>query len=376
MKYLLVANAYPSETKIYSNAFLHTRVKAYQEQGLDVEVVILSTRVVFDEQFDGVTVKYLDENQLADYVNTHHFETIMFHFMNLKMFEALKMFEREQRIVIWLHGFEAEPWYSRYYNFTETNKTFLTQLERKDTHYEKQKEMFKALYQMDNVTFVFVSRSYKELYVDPYIGVVPERYHIIPNLINTDMFPYYKKDGNARFSICNIRPYTAKNYANDITRDVILALSKKRYFNQLQFHLYGDGKLFKELTAPLKKFNNVHLNQGFVKPSDISLVHQESGIYLGPTRHDSQGVSLCEAMCSGLVPISNDIGAIAEFVEHGKTGFLARRDNVQDMVDYIERLINDEALFLQMSDYAHRSIVNLLNKERIVNKEIEVIQHG
>ncbi|TDL93358.1 glycosyltransferase [Macrococcus brunensis] len=375
MKYLLVANAYPNKDRIYSNTFLHRRVKSYQQKGLEVEVVVMSTKVIHDEIFDGVTVKYMDEYQLTDYVNTcPEIKTILIHFMNQKMFTAVSQIEREVNYIIWLHGFEAEPWYSRYYNYTVSKKALSDQLAKID-YYEKQRNMFQTLYKMDNVTFIFVSESFKKYYVDPFVRQAPPRYYIIPNLIDEKLFPYREKKEADRFKVCNIRPYTAPNYANDITRDVILKLSKKKYFKKMEFSLYGDGPLFKEMTEPLEKFENVQLYQGFVRQDDISDIHAHNGIYLGPSRHDSQGVSLCEAMSSGLVPISNDIGAIAEFVEHGRSGFLAGRDQVDEMVFYIEKLINNPELFMQMSVYASDMIIKKTGTENVIKKELEVMIH-
>lgn len=61
-----------------------------------------------------------------------------------------------------------------------------------------------------NVQFVYVSRGLKEYYVDPFVGVSPQTYKIIPNIIDKHMFPYKEKNEDARFHILSIRPYTAK----------------------------------------------------------------------------------------------------------------------------------------------------------------------
>ncbi|ARQ06526.1 Glycosyl transferases group 1 [Macrococcoides canis] len=376
MKYLLITNAYPSEDKIYSNAFIHRRVKAYQQAGLEIEVVVMTTKVKFDVEYDGVTVKYLDEYQIADYVNNHQFHKLLFHFMNLKMFQAINMMHTVPPIIIWMHGFEAEPWFSRYYNFLSSKQSFLNVMERKDTYFEEVKEMFLAL--MDkkqyDATFIYVSKSYKEKYVDPYLGRVPEHYYIIHNPINESLFPYRQKKAEDRFHICNIRPYTAKNYANDITRDVILGLSKKKYFDKLTFELHGDGPLFDEITKPLERFSNVTLNKAFIQQYEIHEIHARNGIYLGPTRHDSQGVSLCEAMSSGLVPISNDIGAIKEFIADKETGLVAGRDDVEGMIERIDFLINQPDEFLRLSYNAAQEIRRLTGEQIITKKELEVIK--
>lgn len=377
LKLLMITNAYPNKEKIYSNAFLHGRVKSYQEKGHKVEVIVLSTKVTFDEVYDGVTIKYLDEYQIADYVNNQKIDRILIHFINKKMYTALKMMNDCPKVLIWFHGFEAEPWYSRYYNFLASKQTFIQQMIRKDAYYVDTKNMLIDLINDENLQkeFIYTSNSYKTKYVDPYLGIQPDKFYIIPNPIDPDIFKYNPKNEEDRFNICNIRPYTAPNYANDITRDVIIGLSKKKYFKKLTFNLYGDGPLFDNITEPLKKFNNVNLNKGFVHQKDIVNIHKANGIYLGPTRHDSQGVSLCEAMSSGLVPISNDIGAIAEFVEHNESGLLAGRDDVKGMIQHIEYLIKNPKEFIKMSEKASRMIIEQTGKQIVMQKEFEVIEN-
>lgn len=379
-KYLLVCNAYPTVEKVYANGFLHRRVKSYQKAGLDVDVIVITTKVLKDKFYDGVHIKYMDEYQIASHLKEHPYGTALFHFINPKMFYGIKELPKEERpnIVVWLHGFEAEAWHRRYYNFLDDIKKLDAQLERKDTAFETQREFLREIMTSDdyNIKFVYVSKQFKELYADPYIGVVPERFYIIPNIVDEDLFPYHKKGKKDRLNICSIRPYTARNYANDLTADFIKKVSKKRYFKKLTFDLYGDGPLFDKINQPLKKYDNVHLHKRFVPQNEIPDIHKAHGVFLGPSRHDSQGVSIGEAMSSGLVPISNAIGGIPEFVEHEKTGMLASRDDVDEMVAYYDRLYKNPKKYLEMSRAASKRIQQQTGVDTVIKKELEVITSG
>ena len=375
-KYLLISNAYPTAEKLYANAFLHRRVKAYAECGLDITVVVITTRVLKDKYYDGVRIKYMDTHEIASHLHTHDYNTVMFHFVNPKMFYGIKTMPQDKRprSVVWLHGFEAEAWHRRYYNFLGDIKQLDAQLERRDTVYQPQKVFLQDIMTSDeyDISFIYVSEAFKSLYVDPYTEVVPRRYEIIPNIVDERLFPYRKKTAADVKKICSIRPYVSKNYANDITAAVIEQLSRKKYFKELTFNLYGDGPLFDEVTAPLKRFNNVHLHKGFVAQSDISEIHKNHGVFLCPSRHDSQGVSIGEAMASGLVPVSNAIGGIPEFVPEG-TGHLAERDNVDEMVQHFDALYQHPETFLKMSKKAAEFIRKKAGVKAVIDKEIEVI---
>ena len=379
-KYLMICNAYPTLENLYANSFLHRRVKAYQQKGLDVDIVVITTKVLKDKYYDGVHIKYMDEYQIASFLKANDYSTVLFHFINKKMFYGIDQLDAEERpnIAVWLHGFEAEAWHRRYYNFLENINQLDNALERKDTVFETQKEFLQDIMTRNdlNIKFIYVSQRFKELYVDPYVGVVPDNYHIIHNIIDDELFQYHKKSADDRLKICSIRPFTAKNYANDITVEVIKQLSRKKYFHKLEFNIYGDGKLFNVLTNPLKQFENVTLHKGFVKQNDIPLIHKNHGIYLGPSRHDSQGVSLGEAMSSGLVPVTNAIGGIPEFITHKETGMLAARDNVTEMVEHVEYLYKHARKFKKISEQASKSIKQQAGLETVISKEIEVITNG
>src|SRR5699024_4539378 len=103
-----------------------------------------------------------------------------------------------------------------------------------------------------------------------------------------------------------------------------------------------------------------------------TLFRSEHGVFLGPSRHDSQGVSLGEAMSSGLVPISNAIGGIPEFVGHGQTGMLAGRDDVDGMVAHYDRLYKEPKKFLKMSERASGAIRQQAGISTVTRKEIDV----
>ncbi|MBI5975393.1 glycosyltransferase family 4 protein [Staphylococcus canis] len=378
MAYLLITNAYPNKDKIYANAFVHRRVKEYIARDLDVTVVVFTTKIKRDEIYDGVRVKYMDESQLYNHLLYHQYDKLLFHFINYKMFNAVERIENKPDIVVWLHGFEAENWYTRYYNYLASPKALKEQLRKKDEHYPYQQAFLRHLMQRDDirVQFIYVSRGLKEYYVDPFVGVEPKEYYIIPNIIDHKLFPYREKKEEDRFNILSIRPFTAKNYANDLTVRTIQLLSKKSYFKKLTFSIYGDGPLFDQITKPIKHYKNVNLNKMFVPQPEISKIHAENGIYLGPSRHDSQGVSLNEAMSSGLVPISNHIGGIPDFIQHGKSGFLAQRNNVEEMAEYIDYLIKHPDQFLEMSREASSSIQQLTGTHNVIEKEVEVITDG
>ncbi|EYE89506.1 hypothetical protein Q428_02550 [Fervidicella metallireducens AeB] len=197
-------------------------------------------------------------------------------------------------------------------------------------------------------------------------------YEIIPNAVNTDMFKYLEKDEEKRKKILSIRPYSSKKYANDISIKAILELREKSFFNQMEFALYGKGKYFKKLTKELEGLENVKIYNKFLSQREISQIHKNYGIFLCPTRQDAQGVSMCEAMSSGLVPISSNNTAIPEFVKNKETGILT--ENYKEIAGALEYLYKNPEEFKKISKSASEWIKEICSHEKIILRELKIME--
>ena len=169
-----------------------------------------------------------------------------------------------------------------------------------------------------------------------------------------------------------IKSFSSRIYANDLTAQGIVELSKRPWFKNLEFDIYGNGPLFEEVNRPLKKFSNVHLHQQFLNQAEIAAIHKRHGVYIGTTRADTQGVSRCEAMSSGLVPIANTCTAIPEFMDDD-CGILIPAESYVELADAIERLYNDPELFLRLSENAAKRVRRQCSKEATIDKELALI---
>ncbi|MEO7685230.1 MAG: glycosyltransferase family 4 protein, partial [Gemmatimonadaceae bacterium] len=199
-------------------------------------------------------------------------------------------------------------------------------------------------------------------------------YDIIPNPIDTARFPYVIKHPEHRTKVLLIRPFNSRKYANDIAIDAIKRFSRYPEFGQFQFSIHGRGKLFAPLTKRLARFENVSVHEGFLTHAEIRVLHEAHGILLCPTRQDSQGVSMCEAMSSGLVPVASNSTAIPEFVEDGRTGFLTR--DSEEIVAVLRRLYSDAGLFLRMSKAAAEDIRLRTGADHVVAREMDSLRRA
>jgi spore maturation protein CgeB/glycosyltransferase involved in cell wall biosynthesis len=369
--YLVLTNLYPSYEDLYRNGFVHSRVAAYRERGIDVDVFRLrpNDQSVSFHEFHNVDVISGSAEALRQLIIGGSFKTILVHFLDEAMWEVLRDFVDYINIVVWVHGAEIQPWHRRDYNYRNEE-------ERNDA--KKKSDLRMAFWHSvlrpipEKLTLVFVSRYFAEEVMEDIGFRIPEdQYTIIHNPIDTELFNYIPKSSEQRKRILSIRPYASAKYANDLSVNAVLSLKDKPFFSELEFCFIGDGPLFDEILAPLRELDNVTIERRFLSQQEIADFHKSYGIFLTPTRMDAQGVSRDEAMSSGLVPLTNAVAAIPEFVDE-TCGILADAESADEMAEGISNLYENIELFLKMSKAASERVKNQSNKSLIIQREMSL----
>ena len=365
---LLIANNYPSYEDLYRNGFVHSRVKAYKEVGVDVDVFrFQKDTAVSWHEFQDIDVTTGSKIALNRLLSSGRYKHVLVHFLDAEMWDVLSQFVDKVKVTIWVHGADIQPWYRRKFNIS-TLEQKAKAVELSDRRMAFWKSILKPIH--PNMKLVFVSNYFAEEVMEDLGFRLPQSsYEIINNPIDTKLFKYREKPAELRKKILSIRPYASKVYANDITVKCILELSDEPFFNELEFRIIGDGALFEETVEPVRKFSNVIIEQRFLSQTEIAEIHKYYGVFLCPSRMDTQGVSRDEAMSSGLVPITSAVAAIPEFLD-SKKGFLIHDENVSEFATAVKTLFQDVATFQQMSRDASISVQNSRSKEIIVKKEL------
>jgi glycosyltransferase involved in cell wall biosynthesis len=371
VKLFLITNLYPKQEDLYRNAFIHRRVVEYQKRGQEVEILVTSAGERRSYLFEGVTVHEGSKEALTSYLNEQTPDKLLIHFLTPSIMDIFEGLEKKPPLLIWVHGFEALGWYRRCFELGSMGLIKFAAYIPYNMRQMWRMHRFVKKYKNESVQFIFVSNWMKTI-METDAKVKVEHSQIIPNVVETEKFPWKQKDGSLRSKILSIRPYHSRKYANDITVATILELSKRPIFSELEFTLYGKGKLFKTLTDPLRGFENVKLHETFLNQEEIAKAHSENGIFLCPTRQDAQGVSMCEAMSSGLVVISSDNTAIPEYVHDGVHGFTAK--TVLEMADRIEQLYLEPDTFEKLSLQGSNWISEKCCADVVITEEMNLIR--
>ncbi|WP_049945563.1 glycosyltransferase family 4 protein [Candidatus Stoquefichus massiliensis] len=362
LKIAVLAPSYPSYKKPNMMAFIHSRVRAYQRLGIQIDVYTISNNKS-KYIFETVNVYNDNLNNIKQILTNKIYDSIFIHFLNKEIMDVIN---DKNKCYVWVHGFEALSWKRRLFNLNLHFPLYIYQN-------NKQLKCFRNYINHHSDTkFIFVSDWMYRITCHDIKSSI-DNYCIIPNYIDNSIFNYNNKDISQRKKILIVRSFENRKYANDISIKFIKELSKKSYFNELTITIYGVGKYFDKLTQKVTKFNNVNVCNKFMTQEEVAKIHKEYGVFLCPTRQDAQGVSMCEAMSSGLVPITSYNTAIPEFITNKKDGLLCKNNDISTFVDAYELILNDSDFFMKLSESASKRIQYQCSFNNTILKEIKLI---
>jgi spore maturation protein CgeB/glycosyltransferase involved in cell wall biosynthesis/SAM-dependent methyltransferase len=369
---LVLSKQYPAYDDLYKYGFLHTRVRAYARAGHAVDVFRISAHPGQPyREFENIDVANGNAALLRQSLESGRYSNVLVHILDKSMWDVLKDFLDKINITVWAHGSEIQVWQRRAYEFADLSPD---EIARKKKLSDNRRKFWRDVFSntSPNLRFVFVSEWLKRTTEeDMDVSLTADRYMVIPNHVDGAIFDYKVKQAGDRTKLLSIRPYANRTYANDLTVQTILNLSKKPYFQNLSIELCGDGELFDETTAPLANFPNVKLTKGFLTHAEISAKHKSYGVFLTPSRMDTQGVSRDEAMSSGLVPITTNTAAISEFLSK-EEGFLCPPEDATALSAAVEHLFQNPEDFLKKSEAANKRVAYTLAVDKTITRELNL----
>lgn len=370
--YAVLTNHYPSADALYANMFVHARVKAYMEAGLNIRVFTIKrqrTGELREYTFENVHVWDGNADEIAGLLKKQKPRKVLMHFANKMHLNVIEKACQDVPKIVWCHGADVYPAYQRMCNTTNYRRLAafcMAQIE--------QTSAIDQLLSSKNTIFVPVSERLKQDIEEAYgVEMTPERCRVIHNYIDCDRYVYKPKEAEQRFKIACVKSYSSAIYAGDLCAQVVHELAKRPCFDKLEFTFLGKGELFYPSLASLAKYKNVHCQRVFLDAEQLAQLYHANGILLMPTRHDTQGVSRDEAMACGMVPVSSRIAAVPEFVDE-TSGILAGPEDVKAMADAIEALVNDPERFMALSAGAAAQVRRLSGFKQTLQREIDLIE--
>lgn len=372
---LVISPGYPSDDNKYNCGFVHTRVLEYKKMNWNVDVVEINAYLNYGKYiYQDVDVTTGNFFFLRCLLQKKKYKKILIHFFDNNYANVLESVDLSNTMLyFFLHGAETLYWdYPKYASHyfsepLEINDSMRKEFAIKDFYIKKYNEM-------PNCKWIFVTNWTKER-CEELLNIKFNNYDIIPCLINTDLFKFDDKDESLRKKIFVIRKFDDLNsYSLDIVVRIILELSRRDFFKDLEFDIYGSGSLHDLILEPIKDLENVHIHNKFLTHEEIRKVHETHGIALFPTRFDSQAVSSCEAAASGCAVITSDIPGVRQFMPDN-LGIMCDVENYVEYADVVEKMYNDSAYFKKVAKMESESVSSKFGFDNTIKKEIEMYKN-
>jgi len=358
MKIAVFSSRYPSLSNHYSHTFVHTRNKEYTKLGHQVTVFV--PQVTKDNYvLDGVKVELCQTSEMISRLGEYDcFAIHLFHHdINPKIDAGVVydfLLNDDRPLLHFFHGIDGLKIFKHRFHEVFQNKTGLFRAIYRDFYVHKRlKSKIEVLNTKTNVTFVFPS-NWLKIEVQNSFDLTFNKTTIIPNGIDCEKFKFQENLWDLRYNILSIRPLE-KAYACDLTLNVLRGLS-----SSFSATLLGKGSQLTSIKSDIVKNKlNVSIQSDFIPNNQIPIIHQKSGIYLASTKMDTQGVSACEAMASGLLTFSYNVGAVGEFIKDRENGFLAESGNFKQQIENILEIVENRNAFEKLRLNGRKSIENI-----------------
>ena len=150
--------------------------------------------------------------------------------------------------------------------------------------------------------------------------------------------------------------------------DLLLEVFVERFANVAELHIVS-GEAPEELPAHVYVHQDLTSNDG-----RLIRLYSDCDLLAVPSTADLIPWVFIEAMAMGRPAIGTDVGAIAEIVEHGRTGFIVAKGDQAALGDRIQQLLDDPALRREMGRRGRERVERLFDASKNVSKMLSVIK--
>ncbi|MCS7151816.1 MAG: glycosyltransferase [Endomicrobia bacterium] len=186
-------------------------------------------------------------------------------------------------------------------------------------------------------------------------------------------YPRLDEAKNLIRRIFNLNGNTILLYVGRISKDknldfliqVYKEIIMKR--NHLNLLIVGDGPYKDELKAKIKNIDSI-IFIGKIEQNFLPYIYSGSDLFVFPSITDTFGMVVLEAQACGLPAVVSDKGGSKNIILDGKTGFVAKADDLNDWIEKIKILLDNHSLYLKFKEEARKNIeknysLNTLLKE-------------
>jgi glycosyltransferase involved in cell wall biosynthesis len=356
---LVVDQGYPSQLNPISHAFVHARCKGYVQAGLQVAVITLcGVQLTKAYSYDGVSVIPVQTVDAGcETARALKPRVIAVHAPNPWQWsgQVVRRLRDDYAVLAWIHGAEALYMGPRGY-YTDILHTVVS-YPRDFLRLRDQRRLLESL-----AGVVYVSEWMRDE-AEKYTGLNHPVSFVIPNPVDTDLFSPGPANGQLG-GVC-IRSLGNRTHGVDVA---IRAAAQ----SGLPLTIVGNGRLLQMYELLAKNLSaNIIFDSRPRQHSEMPLVFRQYSYFVAPSRTESQGLAMCEAMSCTLPIVAFAVGGIPEFVEDGVDGILVPPGDVTTMASAMKRLAQDSDAARAMGWAAREHMIRTIGIRSIVARDVE-----
>lgn len=130
----------------------------------------------------------------------------------------------------------------------------------------------------------------------------------------------------------------------------------------VEFKWAGGGKLISYCRSYTQEYSKSIQFLGQLNQEQLAEQYKAADIYMQPSRMESFGISVVDAMSYSLPAIVSGYTALGETIEHGESGIVVQSEDVDEYVAAVHNLVTDNNLRAKMAKNAKQRAKNTFSK--------------
>jgi glycosyltransferase involved in cell wall biosynthesis len=234
-----------------------------------------------------------------------------------------------------------------------------------------------ALRQADGM--IAVSRDCRHYAVEA--GAPPERVTVISNGVDTARFSPREVDGTEIRSQLDVSPATRLIlFVGSLTAykgvDTLLRAMTNLVVAEPDAvaMIIGDGPEREALTAlrDALGLRNRVIFLGSVPNSELATYENGCDVFVLPSRRESFGIAVVEAMACARPVIGTRVGGLREIIDDGETGILVEPDRPEELAIAILEVLRDRLYARHLGDNARRKVEVAFNWTEVGRRTVDL----
>ena len=361
MNILILTPSYPDKKNIWSGVFFQEQAKALSKRH---NVFVVSSQVDYGKFSPCFNYKLTKtkKNNLVEYI-IYVSRSLpiynQFNFLATTYFIIKKLFKNQKIDIIHCH-FAYPPGIIGYFLMKHFNVPYVitehaSNFENRFKTFVHKRLVLKALKNAEGIIAVGQSLKHE---INKYTS---KQIRVVPNVIDISKFKLKINKGK----FINIGFLGQLNDHRKGLDILLKAITKIKYQNYL-LHIGGGGKLLEEYKSLANKYNicNKCKFYGVISPNKITDFFSKLDVFVLPSRKESFGVVVIEAMATG-IPVIGTICGGPEDIITKETGILIEKENILELTNTIDFVLEN------LESYNSKKIRRYVNDNYGVNSFVK-----